>query len=191
MNLGEAFKRLPLFLNNQDMMKKNILVLPLVALLILVMAACSGDKNQHKIASNNTDYLRPASIQYTAQDTAAIQNLVDKYLEYFDKKDFAAASELLYTLRNDSIFPLTSAERDGFVKAMSTFDFYASKQKSFILRSEKNNEVKILMQIIESGDIDKEEGVTTFSLNPVLVEGQWYLTLLNENAEGVENIYEP
>lgn len=172
-------------------MKKNILVLPLEAMLVLVMAACSGDKNQHKIAPNNTDYLRPASIQYTAQDTAAIQNLVDKYLEYFDKKDFAAASELLYTLRNDSIFPLTSSERDGFVKAMSTFDFYASKQKSFILRSEKNNEVKILMQIIESGDIDKEEGVTTFSLNPVLVEGQWYLTLLNENAEGVENIYEP
>ena len=33
-------------------------------------------------------------------------------------------------------------------------------------------------------------GVTHFSLNPVLKDGTWYLTVRDKDAEGVENYYE-
>jgi len=62
--------------------------------------------------------------------------------------------------------------------------------KSLVLRSDKNNEVKLTVQIVSSGDLDKEIGVTHLSLNPVVKDGKWYLTLLDKNAEGVEEIYE-
>jgi hypothetical protein len=39
--------------------------------------------------------------------------------------------------------------------------------------------------------LDKGIGVTTISLNPVTKKGKWYLTLLDKNAEGVEDVYDP
>ena len=35
----------------------------------------------------------------------------------------------------------------------------------------------------------KEQGVMSFSLNPVVKDGKWYLTLYDKDAEGVEDIY--
>ena len=67
---------------------------------------------------------------------------------------------------------------------------YAVRTTSFILRSDKNNDVKLTVQIDENGDIDKNIGTISFSLNPVYKDGNWYLTVLDKYAEGVENIYE-
>lgn len=67
---------------------------------------------------------------------------------------------------------------------------YAAKTNSFVLRSDKNNQVDVLIQITKDGDIDKGIGISKMSLNPVVKNGKWYLTLLDKNAEGVIDVYD-
>ena len=67
---------------------------------------------------------------------------------------------------------------------------YAAKTNSFVLRSDKNNQVDVLIQIVKNGNLEKGIGVSKMSLNPVVKNGKWYLTLLDENAEGVQNVYD-
>lgn len=149
--------------------------------------ACKSEKKNNSLKS---EYIRPATIDYSAQDTASINSLVDNYVANFKNKNFRVAADMLYTYRNDSIFPLSDDEKKKYVAAYSQMPIYDCKVKSLILRSDKNNEVKVAVQILSSGDIDNNVGVTHMSLNPVLLDGKWYLTLLNEYAEGVENVYE-
>ena len=67
---------------------------------------------------------------------------------------------------------------------------YDCKVTTLILRSELNNEARVVVKVREDGDIEKQIGTTTISLNPVQIEGKWYLTLLDKNAQGVQDVYE-
>ena len=168
------------------MKNKSLLVVMGVALL---MSACSSKKDYKP--RDVDDMLRPATMTYTGQDSANIMALVNEYAGLFEQRDFDACSQLLYKLQNDSIRQLTEPEKQGFKQAMNIFSkVYAVRTTSFILRSDKNNDVKLTVQIDENGDIDKNIGTISFSLNPVYKDGNWYLTVLDKYAEGVENIYE-
>ena len=151
----------------------------------MALVSCKSDKKPDL----KSEYIRPASMNYSKEDTTEINSLVARYVETFNKKDFVAASNMLFKVRNDSIFPLSDSERTEYIKAYSHFSTYGCKVKSFLLRSDKNNEVNLLVQIISSGSLEKEEGVTSVSLNPVCINGKWYLTLLDKNAEGVKDVY--
>ena len=141
--------------------------LSLVALCLLLLASC-GDKKKETGPQNQ--YLRPVTLDLSSKDEAA--------------------SQMLYRVENDSIKPLTNKEREDFVKAMKHFTIYACELSEFTIRTEKNNEMKLKVQIIENGDMENNIGVTHFSLNPVLKDGTWYLTVRDKDAEGVENYYE-
>lgn len=165
------------------MRTKNFFLILILSLMALV--SCKSDKKPDL----KSEYIRPASMNYSKEDTMEINSLVASYVETFNKKDFLAASNMLFKVRNDSIFPLSEPERTDYINAYSHFPTYGCKVKSFLLRSDKNNEVKLLVQIISSGNLEKEEGVTCVSLNPVYINGKWYLTLLDKNAEGVNDVY--
>lgn len=166
------------------MMKKY---LSLVALCLLLLASC-GDKKKETGPQNQ--YLRPVTLDLSSKDTVQIRQLVDNYVQAFSDNNFEAASQMLYRVENDSIKPLTDKEREDFVKAMKHFTIYACELSEFTIRTEKNNEMKLKVQIIENGDLENNIGVTHFSLNPVLKDGTWYLTVRDKDAEGVENYYE-
>lgn len=152
-----------------------------------LFVSCKSDKKQY---TGKSEYLRPATMVYSTQDSIEIKQLVNNYVEAFNNKDYKATSEMLYKLRNDSIIPLEAKERAAYIEAYNHMPTYGCKVKSFVLRSDRNNEVKLSVQIVSSGDLDNEVGVTHLSLNPVLKDGKWYLTLLDRNAEGVEDVYE-
>ena len=61
--------------------------------------------------------------------------------------------------------------------------------KSFILHSDKNNEVAFSVLMVPNGDLEKGIGVTTLTMNPVIKNGKWYLTIRDNRAEGVEDVY--
>ncbi len=136
------------------------------------------------------EYLRPATMNYTKQDSSNINYMVQRYTQLVEKKDFENAANMLYKVRHDSVVPLSAAERKGFIEAYSQMPIYAAKTNSFVLRSDKNNQVDVLIQIVKKGDIDKGIGVSKMSLNPVVKNGKWYLTLLDKNAEGVKDVYD-
>lgn len=161
-------------------------VLTLAFVVSSLFVSCKSDNKQY---SGKSEYLRPATMEYSAQDSVEIRQLVSNYVEAFNNKDYKATSEMLYKVRNDSVIPLDTKEKSSYVEAYSHMDIYGCKLKSLILRSDRNNEAKLTVQIVSSGDLDNEIGVTHLSLNPVLKDGKWYLTLLDKNAEGVEDVY--
>lgn len=160
----------------------------IISVVLFFFVSCKSETKERD--TRRSEYIRPASIDYSSQDSLEIKQLVNSYIERFNNRDFKATSEMLYKVRNDSIFPLDEKEKKAYVDAYNHMNTYGCKEKSFVLRSDKNNEVKLVVQIVSSGDLDKEIGVTHLSLNPVLKDGKWYLTLLDTNAEGVENVYE-
>lgn len=129
-------------------------------------------------------------MNYSSADTTAINDLVNKYVVAFNAKDFNACADMLFTIKNDSVNPLTASQREGFLKAYQQLPNYGCKVKSFVLRSDKNNEVKLSVMLISKGNFDTGEGCTHLSLNPIVKNGKWYLTLLDKHAEGVEDVYE-
>ncbi|MFQ7113402.1 hypothetical protein [Hallella bergensis] len=153
----------------------------------VTFVGCKSDKKKDPLRS---EYLRPASIDYSGKDSSEIKALVDNYVENFKNKNFQATASMLYTMRNDSILPLSEQDKQKYIDAYSQMPVYDCAVKGIILRSDKNNEVQVSVQISPNGSIDEEKGVTTFCLNPVLKDGKWYLTLLDEYAEGVESVYD-
>ena len=99
------------------------------------------------------------------------------------------AAEQLYFVRNDSIFPLDNEKKEGFIKGLSIFHIYDTKVEGLIIRDAMNNEVCVTLQIMKDGDIKQNKGVTKFYLNPVKINGTWYMTLRDKKAEGVMKPY--
>lgn len=164
---------------------KKYLSLAFVGLMLL--ASCNDSKKKYTGPQN--EYLRPVTLDLTEKDTVQVRQLVDSYVQAFANNDFEAASQMLYRVQNDSVLPLSDKERKDFVNAMKNFTVYGCELSEFTIRTEKNNEMKLKVQIIEDGDLATGKGVTHFSLNPVLKDGQWYLTVLDKDAEGVEDYY--
>lgn len=151
-----------------------------------MLCSCGGKKKDYTPAE---EFLRPASIDYSGKDTAEINDIVNNYVAAFSSKQFDKASEMLYTVSNDSILPMSDKAKTEYVEAYSHMPIYKCQLFGLTLRSDKNNAVKLAIQIAKNGDIDKNIGVTYVYLNPVKVGGKWYLTLLDKDAEGVEDVY--
>lgn len=167
---------------------KKILSYPFLFVMgmMLLVVSCKSDKKKY---TAEEEFIRPASIDYTKQDSTDINVLVNNYISAFRQKNFDLASSMLYTVHNDSIFPLTSDAKKQYIDAYSHMPVFDCKVDAFVLRSDKNNEVRLAVQILSNGNIDKNIGVTRICLNPVKIGNKWYLTLLDKNAEGVEDVY--
>lgn len=157
-----------------------------ISLLALALTACNGGNKE----GAKEQFLRPAEMEYSSKDTTEIMNLVNQYVECIKNKDFQAASNMLYVFHSDSVAPYTEAQKDSFLTGMKQIPIYDCKLTSFTLRSEKNNQVGMTIQLIPDGDIEAGVGVSQLYLNPVMVDGHWYLTVLDLDAEGVKNVYE-
>lgn len=150
-----------------------------------------GDKAQKKEPNTHKalDYIRPASMVYSHNDTAEIRSLIQEYIENFKQRDFAACADMLYTVEKGEVIPLSADEKKKYVKGMSSLPVYDMRESSFVLQSDVNNRVELTVQIIQNGDMYKKIGTTSQFLNPVYKENRWFLTLLDQYAEGVKDEY--
>lgn len=162
----------------------KIKYITIIVLVLSIFISCGKKKEERP-----HDYLRPASMYYSKQDTTDIYNLVDQYVSYFSAKDLEAAADMLYFVRHDSILPLDETRRAKFIKMYTVLPIYGVKSKGIILNSDRNNEARLTIQVAKNGDLDAEQGVMKFCLNPVVKDGKWYLTLRDMDAEGVEDVY--
>lgn len=186
--MGEERSSSPTFIIiNEGRMRKTSVFSAILLLLTCLFAGCR-DKSVKEVPLHNK-YLRPASMNYSREDTTDINGLVNQYVENLRAKNFEANAELLYNVKNGEAVAYTEEQKKQYLDVFSHIRFYDCKVNSFLLRSDKNNEVSILLKVVESGDLDKGIGVTSMSLNPVKIGDKWYLTLLDKDAEGVEDIY--
>lgn len=155
-------------------------------MLIASLTSCNSKKKEY---TAEEEFIRPASMEYSAQDSTDIRGLVSNYINAFGQKNLDLASSMLYTVRNDSAFPLTDKAKEQYKNAYSQMPVYDCKLEALVLRSDKNNEARLVIQVLSNGNIDKNVGVTRVCLNPVKIGKKWYLTLLDKDAEGVEDVY--
>lgn len=160
---------------------KKIFFLSLIGL--LAFSSCSKKKEVKE------PYLRPASMVYTAQDSADIWNLCQQFSDFFGKNDFESCALMLHKFRNDSIFPYTDAQRKEYIEQVQLFSNYGCRIDAFVLHSDRNNEVSLKVKLLPIGTLNDDQGITRLFLNPVKVKDRWYLTLRDQNADGVEKVY--
>lgn len=159
----------------------NLFVISLIAL--LTFSSCSKKKPA------KDPYLRPASMVYTAQDSADIWNLCQQFADFFGKNDFESCALMLYTYHDKKVAPYNEEQRKEYIRKVQLFSNYGCRIDAFVLHSDRNNEVSLKVKLFNIGTLDDDQGITRLFLNPVKVDDTWYLTLRDMNAEGVEKIY--
>ncbi len=161
-----------------------------IVIAILALCLVVSCKNKKAVDPNRqSEFIKPASMNYSHEDTMHINQLMEDYVAGFAAKDYDRTANMLYKVVNDSVFPLSDKEKANYKKAMSQIPNYGCKMKSFILHSDKNNEVAFSVLMVPNGDLEKGIGVTTLTMNPVIKNGKWYLTIRDNRAEGVEDVY--
>lgn len=155
-----------------------------IFLLTLVLAVSCKNKKQ---SDSINDYIRPASVDFTKQDTAEIMNQLNTYVADVKAKDYSNAVKNLYILKGDSILPLTDAQMQNAMQVYKEFNIYDVAVNAFTLKGESENMVKVALQIVKNGNISEGQGVTYIKLRPVKKDGKWYLTFMdNESMRAYE-----
>lgn len=150
-------------------------------LALLMLVGCDNKKQQPETA----DESQMPVFEFSSSDSLIISQLADEYLAAFSVGDFNSASNMLYTVRGDSVFPLTDEERASYIDAMSHLPQHGCQKKEVILNTDRDNRVRIALLMNPEGSLEEEIGTINYYLNPIKVEGQWYLTAFDPYAEGV------
>lgn len=129
-------------------------------------------------------------MDFSAQDSSAVRALADEYLSAFAGKDYNAAAEMLYKYEEGAVRPLNNEERNEFLSTMGQLPNFGVKLTGITMITDNNNRLQYKLQVTPDGDLSSDKGVMKFYLNPVLVDGQWYLTLLDMNQEGTRDIFQ-
>lgn len=166
-------------------MKSKLLTITTILATSVIFAGCKNKSrdNEEKV------YLRPATMDYTGKDTTEIMNLVNEYVSAFKEGNYNAAANMLYNYSQNNVTPYTEAQKDSFLTGISMIPVYDCEITGLTLRSDKNNSVDVTIQLIPDGSIEDGVGISHMYINPVYVDGHWYLTTLDIDAEGVEDIY--
>lgn len=152
-----------------------------VGLLSLLFFNSCKDKTSPQV----NEWEKPLVVIYAHEDSLAISELANTYVELFNTGNFEAAADMLYTVKNDSALPLTNEQRMGYIQAMQQIGRLGCQLKDMQLNTYKDNKVRIAVLMSEQGSLEEERGTVNFYLNPVKIENQWLLTLYDKYAEGV------
>lgn len=153
---------------------------------MLMLVSCKSNKKD-KI---DETYIRPASVVFSAQDTSSIDSLVKIFVEYANKGDLSNASSMLHVVEKGKIEELPLEKRKKFEMLMTKFPFHGCETNSMHLGGEKDNKVGISFKISPNADVKTGSGCISLVLNPVRIQNVWYLTLRDEDAEGVQHFEE-
>ena len=164
-------------------MKSKFLYLLSLTAAMFLFVACS-DKKSQGAEENATDQV---VFEFTNHDSVSISNLVDEYVMAFNSGNLEKCADFLFMVRNDSVFPLTIDERRSFIASMQPISAYGCERRDLALKTDRDNKVSLALFLAEADTLNPQADrpAARFILNPVKVEGQWYLTVYDPRAEGV------
>ena len=162
-------------------MKTKVLFILSFSVSLFLSVSCS-DKKSQEAADNN-----PIVFEFTNEDSISISNLVDEYVASFNSGNLETCADFLFKVRNDSVFPLTMDERQDFVASMQRISSFGCERRDLALKTDRDNKAFIAIFLAEADSLNPqaERPSAKFILNPVKVEGKWYLTVYDPRAEGV------
>ena len=148
-----------------------------------LLAVSCGDSKKKSPAEG---YLRPPSMVFTPADTSSINKLVDTFVEQINTRDLSSASSMLYQLNKGKIENLSLEKRQNFETLLTKFPLHGCNVFSFSLSGQTDNKIELAVKVTPSADVMSGKGIIKLVLNPVMKDGQWYLTLRDNDAEGIE-----
>lgn len=154
--------------------------------LVICLSLVSCKSNQ-KDKIDET-YIRPASVEFTAKDTSSIDSLVKMFVQYANNGDLSNASSMLHVVEKGKIAELPVEKRQKFEIIMTKFPFHGCEENSIHLEGEKDNKIGIFFKISPNADVRTGSGCIKLVLNPVRIDNVWYLTLRDEDAEGIQHM---
>lgn len=152
----------------------------------VVLVSCKSDKK----AKIDETYIRPASVVFVKADTTSIDSLVTKFIQFVNNGDLSNASSMLHVVENGNITDLPLNKRQKFEMTLTKFPIHGCERQSIHLGGEKDNKIGVAFKIAPNADVVSGSGCITMVLNPVRINNQWYLTLRDEDAEGIEHVEE-
>ncbi len=113
---------------------------------------------------------------FTKADTTRVFELVEQFTNCLQNNDIKSAIEMLVYLDQDSIKPLSKANIQRQINALSFIAGKTYQLDRIVMNDNKRNEAKIDVVLFEKKEGDRRPNTTSFYLRPVYIDGQWYLT---------------
>lgn len=162
-------------------MKKIWKAVPVVAL--MVCAACSGGKREE---------IRIGTVRYdeymdrTAQDSADVLNLTNRFLDLLKGREYDQALDMLYTFNSvDSIIePIGEERRAELTSTFGTFPVLNWEIDTVLMFTESDTEVRYIYEFFEKPEGSTMPNTVNGTVCPHRFEGKWYLTVPTEKSEG-------
>lgn len=152
------------------------------SVVVLITAVGCRNKIKQEPTGQRSEFIRPASVDFTQQDSSQILALVNHYVDRMKHKDFANAFGGLYYLSGrDSVKPLTQEDCKKAVAVYSQLPIHDCDMVSFSLKGNSENVVKVGLLLTSKGSITDGQGVMYIGLRPVKMGNKWYLTFLDND----------
>jgi len=155
-------------------MKKNS-VLVVMTLALLMLASCG--KKEKSFKELEETYLPKPEMTLTASDTANVKALTEHYMKLIEDREIEDAIGMLYYLDKDSVKPLRpdQAKNQRFILNHVKGVEYTLDYLKF--RTEKDCEARFTIKLFEPKPGNTKPNKVSMTLNPVRMEGKWYLTV--------------
>lgn len=168
----------------------RFLILFLVSALMLSLSSCNSCSSQKKEEVQGpppTDFEKGM----TAQDTAEVKQLVDKFFKYAEEKNFTEAAGMLYrTIEgSEDPQPLNNDEMAEVKKMLETFPMVDYRIEYIKFSDSEENEV-LCSVIMQKAEGDMPEMATKMFFKPVNHVGSWLLCLTN-TGYGDKGVVDP
>lgn len=143
---------------------------------VLVFSSCK-DKSR-------TQQIQDFRNELTKEDTTQMLKLSDQCMELLKAQKTNEALSMLYEYDTESkeLIPLADKTRQRLEKRLKFFPVLDYERIYFSFLLEGVNDVKYRIKFAEEENPEQNgEAKTAFMLNPVKVDGSWYLTVKNGN----------
>lgn len=164
-------KGTPYFKNG---MKKVLVFLCFVSLFLF---SCKNENKKNDIIipkDPRTDF----SMKRSHEDTVAVMDMADKFLQALQEKNVDAALDQLYEVENNEAKPLTEERRNKLKQTFGAFPVESYTIDAIVLFSDSDSEVRYTTRMFPDSIKSEMPGTTKGSLHPFRINGQWFLTIL-------------
>ena len=167
-------------------MRKQFFVILGVACLAVCLFSCQGKKEKAPSDILEEMSAKPKMI-ITAEDTAAVYQLLDNYLGLLKEGNLDGAISSLRCLTDkDSLLSLTDEQMKGIKGSLAMMSGKTFRIEYLKFNKDYDNEARIKCILFENKPGENAPNEISMTLRPVRYAGTWYLTPADDATRSSE-----
>lgn len=146
----------------------------LLAVLALMFVVACTEKKKEPVPMGVQ-----AEMELSAEDTTAVQELADSYMELLKNKQYDEAMQMLYYVDSlQDIIPIPEVQKQNTLRMLQTFPVLDYHCDGIIFHKEMDSQIKYTIEFFEKDPEHPEiPNTTAMYLKPMRKDGKWYLTV--------------